>query len=159
MNQWITLGGEQSVVAKDVDRVAEIGQAMGFTLNVSKCELITESGTVVCDQSSSLSRGFRCQKHFCSVLHWLRVQHWTRLGLSDAMTWPERWRDWSSLWPVRLERPASCIRESRCWYSATMLSFCTTVCRPLTAQIDWLIDWFNQSNNQSINQSINAAGH
>jgi len=45
----LTLGGEQSVVAKDVDRVAEIGQAMGLTLNVSKCELITESGTIVCD--------------------------------------------------------------------------------------------------------------
>ena len=32
-----TLGGEQSVVAKDV--VAEIGQTLGFTLNISKCEL------------------------------------------------------------------------------------------------------------------------
>ena len=44
-----TLGGEQSVVAKDVERVAEFGQAMGLTLNISKCELITESETVVCD--------------------------------------------------------------------------------------------------------------
>jgi len=47
-NDDLTLGGEQSAVAKDVERVAEIGQAMGLTLNVSKCELITESGTVVC---------------------------------------------------------------------------------------------------------------
>ena len=45
----LTLGGEQSAVAKDVERVAEIGQAMGLTLNISKCELITESGTTVCD--------------------------------------------------------------------------------------------------------------
>ena len=44
-----TLGGEQSVVAKDVKRVADIGQAMGLTLNISKCELITEPGTAVCD--------------------------------------------------------------------------------------------------------------
>ena len=44
-----TLGGEQSVVAKDVERVAEVGQALGLTLNVSKCELITEPGTVVRD--------------------------------------------------------------------------------------------------------------
>jgi len=36
-------------VAKDVERVAEFGQAMGLTLNISKCELITESETVVCD--------------------------------------------------------------------------------------------------------------
>jgi len=36
----------------------------------------------------------------------------------------------------RLERPASCIRGCRCWYSVRMLSFCATVCRPLTAQID-----------------------
>ena len=45
----LTLGGEQSVVAKDAKRVADIGQAMGLTLNISKCELITEPGTVVCD--------------------------------------------------------------------------------------------------------------
>ena len=29
-----TLGGEQSVVAKDVERVAEMGQALGLTLNI-----------------------------------------------------------------------------------------------------------------------------
>jgi len=29
----LTLGGEQSAVAKDVERVAEIGQAMGLTLS------------------------------------------------------------------------------------------------------------------------------
>ena len=41
----LTLGGEQSVVAKDMERVAEIVQAMGLTLNISKCELIIVSGT------------------------------------------------------------------------------------------------------------------
>jgi len=45
----LTLGGEQSVVAKDVERVAEVGQAMGLTLNINKCELITEPGTVIQD--------------------------------------------------------------------------------------------------------------
>ena len=44
-----TLGGEQSVVAKDVKRVTDIGQSMGLTLNISKCELITEPETAVCD--------------------------------------------------------------------------------------------------------------
>jgi len=34
----LTLGGEQSVVAKDVDveRVVDVGQAMGLSLNFSK---------------------------------------------------------------------------------------------------------------------------
>ena len=45
----LTLGGEQSVVAKDVERVAEVGQAMGLTLNINKCELMTEPGTVIQD--------------------------------------------------------------------------------------------------------------
>jgi len=31
------------------------------------------------------------------VIYWLRVEPWTRLGLSGVMTSPERWRDWSSL--------------------------------------------------------------
>jgi len=61
-----TLGGEQSVVAKDV--VAEIGQTLGFTLNISKCELISEPGTVVCDPVLQYSRQFQCQKQFFSVL-------------------------------------------------------------------------------------------
>jgi len=45
----LTLGGEQSVVAKDVERVAEVGHAMGLALNINKCELITEPGTVIQD--------------------------------------------------------------------------------------------------------------
>jgi len=44
-----TLGGEQSAVAKDAERVAEMGQVLGLSLNISKCELITKPGTVVCD--------------------------------------------------------------------------------------------------------------
>ena len=32
-NDDLTLGGEQPAVAKDVERVAEIGQAMGLTLS------------------------------------------------------------------------------------------------------------------------------
>ena len=36
-------------MAKEVGRVAEMGQALGPTLKVSKCELITEPGTVVRD--------------------------------------------------------------------------------------------------------------
>jgi len=36
------------VVAENVGRVAEMGQILGLSLNISKCELITEPGTVVC---------------------------------------------------------------------------------------------------------------
>ena len=35
---------------------------------------------------------------------------------------------------ARLERPASCTKVFRFWYSASMLSFCMTVCRLQTAQ-------------------------
>lgn len=44
-----TLGGLQSVVASDVQRVMEIGAAMGLFLNVSKCEIIADPNTVVTD--------------------------------------------------------------------------------------------------------------
>jgi len=37
---------------------------------------------------------------------------------------------------ARLERSATCIRGSRYWCSASMLSYCMTVCQPLTARID-----------------------
>ena len=37
---------------------------------------------------------------------------------------------------VRLERPASCTKGFRFWCSASMLSFCMTVCRLQTAQTD-----------------------
>jgi len=43
----LTLGGEQSVVAKDVDRVVEVRQAMGLSLNFSKCKLISNPGTII----------------------------------------------------------------------------------------------------------------
>jgi len=43
----LTLGGEQSVVARDVERVAEVSQAMGLSLNFSKCELISNPVTTV----------------------------------------------------------------------------------------------------------------
>ena len=38
--------------------------------------------------------------------------------------------------PARLERPASCIVGFRFWCSASVLSFCMTVCRLQTAQTD-----------------------
>ena len=42
------------------------------------------------------------------------------------------WDGGSLLARARPERPASCIKGSRCWFSATMqLSFYMTVCRPL----------------------------
>jgi len=37
---------------------------------------------------------------------------------------------------ARLEKPATCTRGFRYWCSASMLSYCTTVCQPLTARID-----------------------
>jgi len=46
LDDW-TLGGHQSQVTKDVQRVIEVGRDMGLHLNVS--ELIAESGTNVSD--------------------------------------------------------------------------------------------------------------
>ena len=43
----LTLGGAQSVVARDVERVIESGHSMGLDLNVGKCELIVQPGTQV----------------------------------------------------------------------------------------------------------------
>ena len=37
---------------------------------------------------------------------------------------------------ARLERAAPCTKGFRCWCSASMLSFCMTVCRLQTAQTD-----------------------
>ena len=45
----LKLGGEQSVVTKGVERVAEIGEALKLSVHICKCELIIEPGTVVCD--------------------------------------------------------------------------------------------------------------
>jgi hypothetical protein len=45
----VTLAGPESQVAEDVKRVQEEGKLMGLCLNVSKCELIAKSETVVND--------------------------------------------------------------------------------------------------------------
>ena len=45
----LTLGGLQSQVAKDVQRVIEVGDELGLTLNISKCELIANTGVSVSD--------------------------------------------------------------------------------------------------------------
>ena len=47
----VTLGGQQGQVAKDVNRVIEVGHKMGLILNVSKCELIADPRTTVTDQT------------------------------------------------------------------------------------------------------------
>ena len=44
-----TLGGVESVVASDVQRIVEVGQAMGLALSTGKCELIAHPETVVND--------------------------------------------------------------------------------------------------------------
>lgn len=45
----VTLGGPEDKVAADVQRVADVGCAMGLQLNVSKCEVIADPGTTISD--------------------------------------------------------------------------------------------------------------
>ena len=40
----LTLGGLQNQVAKDVQRVIAVADELGLTLNISKCELIANTG-------------------------------------------------------------------------------------------------------------------
>jgi len=37
----LTLGGPEEVIARDVQRVIDVGGAMGLQLNISMCELIS----------------------------------------------------------------------------------------------------------------------
>ena len=46
---YFTLGGPAEVVARDVSKVVEIGGELGFSLNVSKCELVSHDGFTVTD--------------------------------------------------------------------------------------------------------------
>jgi len=57
------LGGPQSVVAEDVNRVVEIGQALGLDLNIDKCKLVAPHETSLDDS---------------------RLCSFTRVGLTDA---------------------------------------------------------------------------
>jgi hypothetical protein len=43
----LTLAGDQHVAAEDVERITAFGSQLGLSLNVSKCEIITHSNTVV----------------------------------------------------------------------------------------------------------------
>jgi len=45
----LTLAGTQEQVGDDVQRVRDVGESMGLTLNTSKCELIANPGTVIND--------------------------------------------------------------------------------------------------------------
>jgi len=45
----LTVGDKQSIVAADVQRVKDIGEHMGLTLNVSKCELYCHPNTSIDD--------------------------------------------------------------------------------------------------------------
>jgi hypothetical protein len=55
----VTVGDHQSKVAADVHRIKDIGEGMGLTLNVSKCELICHPNATIVDQMlQSFSR--RC---------------------------------------------------------------------------------------------------
>ena len=45
----LTIGGAVDVVAKDVQKVVEVGGRLGLTLNVSKCELIAHDKLIIQD--------------------------------------------------------------------------------------------------------------
>ena len=45
----LTLGGQQNKVAEDVRRILDVGQSLGLALNVSKCEVISNSSTAITD--------------------------------------------------------------------------------------------------------------
>ena len=57
-----TLGGAESMVARDVQIIVEVGQTMGLALSTGKCELIAYPETVVNDavlQSRDVIRSMR----------------------------------------------------------------------------------------------------
>jgi len=45
----LTLGDDQAVIADDVSRVISAGSALGLSLNIDKCEIITRPTTVIND--------------------------------------------------------------------------------------------------------------
>ena len=45
----LTLGGDQAVVADDVRRIVDDGGALGLSLNISKCKLVSQRLTFVSD--------------------------------------------------------------------------------------------------------------
>ena len=42
-----SLGGHQNQVARDVQQIVEVGDQIGLSLNVNKCEVITNPATTV----------------------------------------------------------------------------------------------------------------
>jgi len=62
----LTLGGEQSVVASDVKRIAEVGKDLGLSMNIAKCELVTHSNTLI--SQPSLMAFKRMEVKDCSLL-------------------------------------------------------------------------------------------
>jgi len=84
LSTW-QLGGELSVVAKDVERVADIGQAKGLTLNISKCRLITESGTVPCHTVIQGGFSVRINSTRCSTD--------SGSSIGSGLVWAVQWTD------------------------------------------------------------------
>ena len=72
-----TLGGPQSVVAEDVNRVVEIGQALGLDLNIGKCELVAPPETTVDDPR--LCSFIRMVLTYASLLG-APLFHWRSIG-------------------------------------------------------------------------------
>jgi len=45
-----SLGGHQNQVARDVQQIIDVGDRIGFSLNVNKCEVIADPDTTITDQ-------------------------------------------------------------------------------------------------------------
>ena len=53
----LSLDGHQNQVVRDVQQIIEIGDRMGLSLNVNKCELLTDPATTITDP---LLQSFEC---------------------------------------------------------------------------------------------------
>ena len=70
----LTVGDNQNKVAADVLRVKEIGESIGLSLNISKCELVCHPNTSIADP---LLQSFTRHNINVGVL----LCHWLTIGL------------------------------------------------------------------------------
>ena len=69
----LTMGDRQPTVAADVHRVEEIGENMGLTLNIGKCELFLLSKHIHCRSVAVIFQATQSERSFssrCSTFHW-----------------------------------------------------------------------------------------
>jgi len=89
----VTLGDPQDVVARDVQSVLNLGNAVGLNLNIAKCEIITNPDGVVTDLTLLSFVHIESPDAELLGLHFFPNLLWMQLGQGDAKISPEQSTD------------------------------------------------------------------